>query len=44
MCTLVLLYRVCEHVELRLLLMSLCVYVTFVVEGMCTCKTGNFGN
>ena len=36
-----LLYRVCTHVRLGSLGMSLCVYVCVVVEGMYTFKTGN---
>ena len=36
------LYRVCTHVRLGIFEMILCVYVYFVVEGMYTCKTGNF--
>ena len=34
--------RVCTHVRLVILEMSLCFYVCVVVEGMYTCKTGNF--
>ena len=40
----VLLYRLCEHVRLRILATSLCVYVFFAVECMYICKTGHFGN
>ena len=38
----VLLYRVCTHVRLSIFATELCVYVCAVVEGMHTCKTGNF--
>ena len=38
----VLLYSVCTHVIIGILEMSLCFYVCVVVEGMYTCKTGNF--
>ena len=40
----VLLLRVCTHVRLGILVTSGCVHVCTVVEGMYTCKTGNFGN
>ena len=39
-----LLYKVCTHVSLGILEKRLLVYVSVVVEGMYTCKTGNFGN
>ena len=39
---LVLLSRVCTHVRLDILAMSLCLYVCVVVEGMYTFKTRNF--
>ena len=40
----VLMYRVCTHVRLGILAMRFCVDFCDVVEGMYTCKTGNFGN
>ena len=39
-----LLYRVCTHVILGILAISLCFYVWVVVEGMYTCETKSFGN
>ena len=38
-----LLYRVCTHVELGILEKRFFVYICVGVEGMYTCKTGNFG-
>ena len=40
----VLLYTVYTYVILVILETSRCIYVFVVVEGMCTCKTRNFGN
>ena len=39
-----LLYRIYAHVLLGILETILCVYVCVCVEGMKTCKTGNYGN
>ena len=35
--------EVCKYVILGILATSLCVFVCVVVDGMYTCKTGNFG-
>ena len=39
-----LLYRIWTYVRLVILAMSLSVYVCDFVEGMYSCKTGNFEN
>ena len=36
--------RVCTNTRLSILAMNLCVYICIGMEGMYTCKTGNFVN
>ena len=39
-----LLYRVCTHVRMGILVIGLCVYVCVVVKGIYTYNIGHFGN